>query len=168
VAVIRFAEPRDIVLLQDIENAADAPLIEYLNATAWGPAPSGQSRAAVPGFLLAAAESDEGRAVGFAHVLEVDGAAHLEQLSVRPENARRGIGRALVEAAMAYSGERGHDHLTLRTFADVPWNAPFYATCGFTVTEPDSEFLRRLVLVEAGLQLEKYGPRVQMTVRVSR
>lgn len=75
---------------------------------------------------------------------------------------RRGHGRALVAAAKGESRRRGRKRLTLRTFADVPWNAPFYASCGFVESTPDTDFLRDLLNVERQWGLE-YGRRVQMT-----
>ncbi|WP_223627895.1 hypothetical protein [Microbacterium sp. EST19A] len=45
----------------------------------------------------------------------------------------------------------------------MPWNAPFYASCGFTESEPDSDFLRELIVTEDALQLSQYGRRVQMS-----
>jgi GNAT superfamily N-acetyltransferase len=99
--------------------------------------------------------------VGFAHVLEDSGSAHLEQLSVKPSAARRGHGRALVEAVKSESRLRGCKRVTLRTFADVPWNAPFYSSCGFIERDPDSDFLRSLLIAEQQRGLG-YGHRVQM------
>jgi predicted GNAT superfamily acetyltransferase len=99
-------------------------------------------------------------------VLEIDGVAHLEQLSVVPTCGRRGYGRKLIEDSMAEAGKRGYDELTVRTYADVPWNAPFYGTCGFTETEPVTDFHRRLASLEKELGLDRYGRRIQMTVQL--
>lgn len=83
--------------------------------------------------LLVARDPQTGEAVGFA-LLEIDdGEAHLEELDVLPAYGRRGIGRALLEAACAWALERDHGAITLSTFAHVPWNAPFYASAGFEV-----------------------------------
>ena len=121
----------------------------------------------MPGFVLVAEHLETtalpSDPVGFVHVLEIDGHAHLEQLSVLPSYGRRGIGRRLVQAALSEARNRGHRTITLRTYRDVPWNAPFYASCGFTETEPDSALLRSLVATETALGLFEYGPRVQMT-----
>ena len=68
----------------------------------------------------------------------VDGSLHIEQVSVHPRAARRKIGRMLLDHAAAYAAARGIGGLTLTTFAEVPWNAPYYARCGFRVLE-DSE-----------------------------
>ena len=158
--LIRPVTPRDRELLAPLEEAADAVLTDLLRPDRWLPAESGEARAAQPGFILVAEVN--GIVVGFVHVLEIDG-AHLEQLSVHPSHARRGLGRALVIAAQAEAGRRGHERITLRTFRDVAFNAPFYATVGFVESAPSTEFERSLVEVETRLGLDRYGPRIQMT-----
>jgi GNAT superfamily N-acetyltransferase len=166
--VVRLAEPRDVARLRDIENAADTLLAELVRAADWDSAPTGESRYVSPGFVLVVSETTDGDAVGFVHVLGAGRDAHLEQLSVLPDHARRGLGRALVEAAKAEAGGRGSECLTLRTYADVPWNAPFYATCGFVETDPETDFHRLLVDEEARRGVDKYGRRIQMTVQLRR
>lgn len=162
--------------LEAIENAADRLLVERFQPTTWEPAPSGHARRADAGFVLVAelggaeaertAESAPGdaarRVIGFVHVLEAGGVAHLEQLSVLPEHGRRGVGSALVEAAAAEAAQRGYDRLTLRTYAAVPWNAPLYARLGFVEEAPATPFHRRLAETERRLGLDQHGPRVQM------
>lgn len=69
-----------------------------------------------------------GPIAGYLLAEPVDGALHIEQVSVHPDHARRGIGRALIEHLAAGTDAPA---LTLTTFADVPWNAPYYARCGF-------------------------------------
>ena len=54
----------------------------------------------------------------------VDAAAHIDQVSVHPSHARRGLGRTLIEAAADWAAGEGLESLTLTTFAEVPWNAP--------------------------------------------
>ena len=164
---IRFATEADLDALAGIEDDADRLFLERFQPEAWYPAPSGRSRAEQPGFLLVAAERQDDEAAGFAHVREVDGGAHLEQLAVRRTAARRGHGRALVQVALAEAAHRGHARVTLRTYADVPWNAPFSARLGFVESAPDTDHLRALVDEEARFDLERYGRRVQMTARTS-
>jgi GNAT superfamily N-acetyltransferase len=62
---------------------------------------------------------------------EVDGAAHVEQVSVHPDAAGRGLGRALIDQLGERARASGLRALTLTTFAEVPWNAPYYARLGF-------------------------------------
>ncbi|MCX4625782.1 GNAT family N-acetyltransferase [Streptomyces sp. NBC_01443] len=61
----------------------------------------------------------------------VDGNLHIEQVSVHPDGARRRIGRSLLEHLAARAAADSIPALTLTTFEDVPWNAPYYARCGF-------------------------------------
>ncbi|WP_104196721.1 N-acetyltransferase [Cryobacterium sp. M15] len=88
------------------------------------------------------------------------------QLSVAPADARKGWGRALVEAAKIHAQKRGYHRISLRTYADVPWNAPFYASAGFVEEEPATQFHRSLVGIEGELGLDRYGRRVQMVAHV--
>jgi GNAT superfamily N-acetyltransferase len=62
----------------------------------------------------------------------VDECAHIEQVSVRPDHAGQGIGRALIDHVGAWASEQGLRALTLTTFRAVPWNAPYYERLGFT------------------------------------
>jgi len=162
-AVIRPAQVRDIACLEEIENAADTLLVRFLNPVDWESAPSGQARASTTGFILVAADSEDDDACGFVHVLEFEGFAHLEQLSVVPERGQQGVGRELVDASLTEAARRGFESMTLRTYADVPWNAPFYATCGFVESDAEAQFHQELQSVEAGLGLERYGRRIQMS-----
>jgi GNAT superfamily N-acetyltransferase len=163
---VRTAEVDDFAALESIENRADAPLIDFLHASTWWPAASAADRVRASGFVLVAVGDTDGHTVGFVHVLEEYSIAHLEQLSVLPEFGRHGYGRRLVLAAAEEARRLGHSQLTLRTYADVPWNAPFYSTCGFVETLPDTEFHRSLVATEDELGLPAYGRRVQMTLNL--
>jgi GNAT superfamily N-acetyltransferase len=159
---LRAARDDENVLLEDVEREADTLLEALLRPTTpFVPAPATE-RTSAPGFTLVA-EDGTGQLVGFVHVLEDAGEAHLEQVSVRPSHGRRGIGRALVGAACTRARDRGHRSITLRTFADVPWNAPFYRSVGFVETEPagDAQLARQAAERTAGL--DRLGRRVQMT-----
>jgi GNAT superfamily N-acetyltransferase len=74
-----------------------------------------------------------GEPVGFASLGFVDGAPHLEQLSVRRAWMQRGLGRALVERAKRWSVRAGE--LWLSTYGHLPWNRPFYERAGFEVVD---------------------------------
>ncbi len=158
---IRFAHAPDLSEIEKVENAADQLLIDLLRPERWEPAPTGESRIREPGYILVA-ETGHAAVAGFVHVLETEDGCHLEQLSVAPAHTRQGIGRALVTAAMREAAERGCPAMTLRTYADVPWNAPFYQTMGFAERDPATPFQRALVAVEESLDLDRYGRRVLM------
>jgi GNAT superfamily N-acetyltransferase len=189
---IRAARAEDLALLPALEAASDTLLARVPGVRGmagmpgtpgiWGPgsgagvgagAGLGQDSGADPMPLPPPASADElasalhvlvaGRPpVGFARLEEVDGQAHLEQLSVYPDAAGAGVGRALVEAALTWARTQGYTSMTLCTFAGVPFNAPFYASCGFAeVRNPGGE-LAALREHERQLGLDALGERVAM------
>jgi len=93
----------------------------------------------------------------------VDGNLHVEQVSVHPDSARRGVGRAMLEHAAGRASAGGLPALTLTTFAEVPWNAPYYERCGFRrLAEAEiTPGLREVRRREAGHGLDRW-PRVCM------
>ncbi len=103
------------------------------------------------------------RPVGYVLVAVVDGNAHVEQVSVHPDHARQGLGRALLEMVARWGEQRGLAALTLTTFVDVPWNGPYYERLGFRALaeSEETEGLRRIRAHEADLGLDRW-PRVVM------
>jgi GNAT superfamily N-acetyltransferase len=68
---------------------------------------------------------------GYLLAAPVDGNLHIEQVSVHPDFARRGVGRALIDHLAELAAADGIPALTLTTFVHVAWNAPYYLRCGF-------------------------------------
>ena len=91
------------------------------------------------------AVDDRGSIVGFAVAWVVDGEGHLDELAVTPAYGRRGVGRALVEEVVAWTVAQGLASITLTTFRDVPWNAPYYEKLGFHVVSTLTPALQALV-----------------------
>ncbi len=79
---------------------------------------------------------DADRPVGYLLADVVDGCAHLEQVSVHPDAAGAGHGRALVEHLVAWAREQDLPAVTLTTYVEVPWNGPYYRRLGFRPLEP--------------------------------
>lgn len=90
------------------------------------------------GRALVAVDATD-RPVGYLLLDVVDGAAHIEQVSVHPDHARQGIGRALIERAATWGRDHGLDALTLTTYVEVPWNGPYYERLGFHYLTADEE-----------------------------
>jgi GNAT superfamily N-acetyltransferase len=93
----------------------------------------------------------------------VDGSAHIEQVSVSPAHAGRRIGAALVEHLAGVAAAEGRAALTLTTFRDVPWNAPYYERLGFAVVDPGDQGPELAALVaEEAERIPGDAPRVAM------
>ncbi|EAP99317.1 probable acetyltransferase [Janibacter sp. HTCC2649] len=155
---VRPATAADLSRLAAVEALGDALFETVFGPLDW-PAPlSGEERAAEPGFVLVVGEP----VVGFAHVLELGGGWHLEQIAVDPAHGRRGLGSALLDGVCREVASRGGRAVTLRTFADVAWNAPFYARHGFVELEAEPEWMGPLREAEERIGLMRLGGRVAM------
>jgi len=99
---------------------------------------------------------------GFVRIVEVDGAAHVDELAVLPARMRAGLGTRLLERAVTWARDQGLPAVTLTTFRDVPWNAPFYARRGFTVVDDPTPGLAAIRARERQDGLDDVGPRVVM------
>ncbi|MFF4978680.1 GNAT family N-acetyltransferase [Streptomyces sp. NPDC001046] len=93
----------------------------------------------------------------------VDGNLHVEQVSVHPDSARRGVGRLLLDHLADHAKSEGAPALTLTTFTQVPWNAPYYARCGFQLVDRNklTPGLRKIREREAAHGLDRW-PRACM------
>jgi GNAT superfamily N-acetyltransferase len=91
---------------------------------------------------------EAGDLLGFATCEVFEGAIHLWELAVRREAQGRGAGRALLAAVATEARSRRLPAVTLTTFRDIPWNAPFYARHGFEILAQD-ELTPRLTSVRA-------------------
>jgi GNAT superfamily N-acetyltransferase len=105
------------------------------------------------------------RPIAFIVVDVVDECAHIEQMSVRPDHARRGIGRTLINHVGAWASEQGLHALTLTTFRTVPWNAPYYERLGFA--EPPGGPAPGLAAIMAAETAAGLDPAVRVCMRRS-
>jgi GNAT superfamily N-acetyltransferase len=151
---IRAAEGRDLPLLPAIEASGDAMFAG--RGIVFPPGPTvieqldGQARVLVLGDPP----------IGFAALSDLDGGPYLEQISIHAARAGQGLGRLLLQSAL----EEADGALTLLTFRDVPWNAPWYARFGFTEL-PQAAWgphLRARWQAEIDAGLHELGPRLAM------
>ncbi|TWD24241.1 acetyltransferase (GNAT) family protein [Streptomyces sp. T12] len=167
---IRPAARAELARLQEIERAAGVPFRDVGMADVADDAPPAletleRYRRAGRCWVAADARTDVPAAYLIAE--PVDGALHVEQVSVHPDAARRGVGRALLARAADRAREEGLTALTLTTFTEVPWNAPYYARLGFrTLNEAGlTPGLRRIRAEEAAHGLDRW-PRVCMRLEL--
>lgn len=164
-SVIRTARVDDLPVLGGIERAAGALFGDLGMAAVADDNPLSLSELtpfqAEGRAWVATDERDE--PVGYLLVEVVDGCAHVEQVSVHPGQGRQGVGRRLLDAADTWASGHGLEALTLTTYAEVPWNAPYYARLGFEVlSEADlTPGLRRVRKREEAAGLTAW-PRVAM------
>ncbi len=71
--------------------------------------------------------------VGFVIAEQLAGEAYVHELDVEPDYGGRGLGHRLLRRVAEWAQRDGLPSLLLATFADVPYNAPFYARLGFVV-----------------------------------
>ena len=84
------------------------------------------------------ATDTNGRALAFVALGSRDGAPYVEQISVRADCTRRGIGSMLLDLAMRSAAARSAPAAWLTTYDHLPWNRPFYERHGF-VRVPEEE-----------------------------
>jgi GNAT superfamily N-acetyltransferase len=162
---IRAALVTELPALQAIERAAGLMFcdIGMPEVAQYGPWPLPEMTARQDAGQLWVVASDDDGPAGYLMADLVDGCLQIEQVTVHPNSARRGLGRALLDHAASRAAAEGLPALTLTTFAHVPWNAPYYARCGFRVLDgaeitPGLQAIRER---EAALGLDRW-PRVCM------
>lgn len=100
--------------------------------------------------------------VGFVLITEVDALAHVEETAVVPGAMQKGLGTRLLERACEWARAEGYAAITLITYADVPWNGPWYASRGFAETDQVTPGLAALREREQALGLDDVGRRIVM------
>ena len=100
--------------------------------------------------------------VGFVQIDEVDGIAHVQELAVLPSHMRQGLGSKLLDAACEWARTAGYPGITLTTYAEVAWNAPFYSARGFAELAELTPELAELRDWERDIGLDAVGRRIAM------
>lgn len=162
--VIRLARASDLGHMQEIERAAGAAFRGIgMHAVADDPPLPLQALADYQVDRRAWVATDDldavGRPVAYMLVDVVDGAAHVEQISVHPDHAGRRLGCALLDIASSWAVAQKLSAVTLTTFTQVPWNGPYYARLGFRYLADDElgPGLRRLRALEAAHGLDRWS-----------
>jgi len=130
---LRLARPDDAEAMPAIERAAadlfthDPGLEDFDPGDTW--TPEEMRRFIRKGHCLVAHVGEV--MAGFLVAEPFRRELHIWEMDVHPRFQRRGIGAGLVRAAQIDARNTGFRALTLTTFRDLAWNAPFYARLGF-------------------------------------
>lgn len=131
---IRPATVDDIPALVAIEDSASALFLAYDTtrhlAHAGMPA-SGYARALSQETIWVAESLGAATLIGFVMTRLLEDGIHITELSVAADWQRQGVGRALIEHVILDAQQHGKKAITLTTFRDIPWNAPWYRSLGF-------------------------------------
>ncbi|HGM5491511.1 TPA: GNAT family N-acetyltransferase [Serratia fonticola] len=93
-----------------------------------------------------------GQIAGFIAVQPLRNSWHIAELSVAANWQRQGVGKRLIEEVAEQARRQGVQRLTLTTFEQVAWNAPYYQRLGFrriVAAQRDAQ-LQHLLAQEAG------------------
>lgn len=135
-AIIRLAQPGDAQLLPAIETSA-AQAFRQIAELSWladsPPMPTARHHQLIALSTCWVALDAENRPQGFLSAEQHGNDLHVYELSVMQSMQGQGTGRRLMEAAKDYARSGRLGFVTLTTFKNVPWNAPFYARMGFEV-----------------------------------
>lgn len=105
----------------------------------------------------------DGRIVGMARLTELDpGLLCLDQVSVDPRLAHRGIGRGLLLKVAEDARALGYKGITGTTFRDVIFNGPFYESLGCVEDRKPHPTMIERRKVERAVGLDRLGTRVVM------
>lgn len=158
---IREARPGDVAHLPDIERSA-AQIFKQDKDLAWLADDDVQPTSLHQNYIQArnswVAVHDE-IPIGFINGVEYNKTFHICEISVSEEWQSQGVGRALLSAVEQIMCDRGITMITLTTFKDIPWNAPFYERLGYEILSEDglSIFLMDILdeEIEAGLEAHR-------------
>lgn len=129
---IRPARPDEAETIREIEDDAAARFRGSAHAYVFDhPAPPAEVYAELAAEGLVLMADQDGAAVGFAAFEVFRDALHLKELAVRHAQQGQGLGRALIKAVIAEAKARRRKAVTLTTFRDLDWNAPWYERQGF-------------------------------------
>lgn len=133
-AHIRLARTDDAGLLPAIERSA-AQAFRAIEGLGWladaAPISVERHRQWIALMTCWVVVDERGQPQGFLSSESVGDDLHIHEVSVAQPLQGQGWGRRLVETAMGHARARHLRAVTLTTFLQVPWNAPFYRRLGF-------------------------------------
>ncbi|EHK64154.1 GNAT family N-acetyltransferase [Achromobacter arsenitoxydans] len=151
--LIRLARPEDAALLPAIESSA-ADLFRSVAGLEWiagdGVLPVATHQRLIAQRTVWVAQAQSGALCGFVDAEVCGDELHIWELAVDAGHQQMGIGGRLMRAACQHARAAGLSAVTLTTFRDLPWNAPWYARLGFREADaPPGSRLADVLAAEA-------------------
>ncbi|EMA3642425.1 GNAT family N-acetyltransferase [Providencia stuartii] len=138
---IRQAQPCDAKKLPTIERSA-AQVFRGHHQFAWIADDEVQSEQDHLQFIQdnrewVAVDNDD-QPIGFINVDKLTHSLHIGEISVCQSWQGKGVGRALIQHILHYALQHHFDYVTLTTFREIPWNAPYYQRFGFSIIDEEA------------------------------
>ena len=135
---LRRATPADAAIFTELEQSAGLAF-RADSEIAWladaANLPAERYREIIAEGWSWIAEDEQAVPVAFAAATLDGEELHLWELNVHIDHQRRGIGRALLQLLLFEAAAAAIPAMTLTTFRDLPWNAPFYRSLGFELVD---------------------------------
>ncbi len=135
---LRRATPADAAIFTELEQSAGLAF-KADSEIAWladaANLPAERYREIIAEGWSWIAEDEQAAPVAFAAATLDGEELHLWELNVHIHHQRRGIGRALLRRLLFEAAAAAVPAVTLTTFRDLPWNAPFYRSMGFELVD---------------------------------
>lgn len=148
--IVRPAVVADIPFLPGIERSAGEAFRSTVHAWVADDkiVEAGAYQPLIEARQVQVAEID-GTLAGLLIIEQIDSTLHIHEVSVAQPFQKKGVGRALMLAARAQAQALDCRDMTLMTFANVSFNAPFYQSLGFGVVDPPGQRLAEILAAEA-------------------
>ncbi|CAK7063624.1 GNAT family N-acetyltransferase [Providencia rettgeri] len=136
----RLAVPDDAKYLPAVELSAGQTFANH-EKYRWVAEGEGQTEQEHLAFIHQQLEwvavNNDGEVVGFINAEKRRNSLHICELSVCQNWQGQGIGRQLIKRVFEATLSLQLQFVTLTTFRDVPWNAPYYQRLGFDIIDND-------------------------------
>ncbi|MGD9638871.1 MAG: GNAT family N-acetyltransferase [Alphaproteobacteria bacterium] len=170
--LIKRATAKDFHLLPDIETATAKLFKEFISdCVNLPPSPESYYHSLSEKSAVFIAYTDDNSVVGFIVVTTLDNQGHIAEVDVLPEYTRKGIGKNLINQAILWAKSNNYEWLTLTTFKNIPFNAPFYRKLGFIefIPSENQPEIRETIKHEQQIlgEILKNHPRIAMRINVN-
>jgi predicted N-acetyltransferase YhbS len=133
------AQPEHLEFLPEIERSAATLFPEDVlpQGLRTQTIPIESLEAARQRSLLWVAVRLDNKPIGFALAADHGMTLHLEKMDVHPDYQGQGIGKTIMDEVCQSAIKAGYQGITLTTYSNIPWNAPWYERLGFRKLNPE-------------------------------